>query len=86
MKLEQNSNHTTSKETELSELPERKTKRWLVFDYVRAIGIMLVIFIHATVYHSGLLETIDIENLNPFFMVLYVVLNWAGLFAILNLP
>ncbi|MHA1551817.1 MAG: acyltransferase family protein [Candidatus Heimdallarchaeaceae archaeon] len=84
MKLEQNSNHTTSKETELSELPERKTKRWLVFDYVRAIGIMLVIFIHATVYHYGLLATIDIENLNPFFMVLYVILNWAGLFAIIS--
>ncbi|MHA1447332.1 MAG: acyltransferase family protein, partial [Candidatus Heimdallarchaeaceae archaeon] len=84
MKLVQNSNTSISKEGELSEQPERKTQRWLVFDYVRAIGIMMIIFIHGTVYHYGLLTTIDIENMNAFFMVMYVILNWAGLFALIS--
>ncbi|TET74945.1 MAG: hypothetical protein E3J43_09100 [Candidatus Heimdallarchaeota archaeon] len=80
----QNSNTAISKEGELSEQPERKTQRWLVFDFVRAIGIMMIIFIHGTVYHYGLLTTIDIENMNAFFMVMYVILNWAGLFALIS--
>jgi len=84
MKLVQNSNTAISKEGELSEQPERKTQRWLVFDFVRAIGIMMIIFIHGTVYHYGLLTTIDIENMNAFFMVMYVILNWAGLFALIS--
>jgi len=84
MKLEQNSNTIISKENELSKLPERKTQRWLVFDYVRAIGIILVIFLHSTVYHYGLLTSIEIEDLSIFFMVMYVILNWAGLFALIS--
>ena len=84
MKLEQNSSATIPIESDLSELPERKSKRWLVFDYVRAIGIILVIFLHSTVYHYGLLTTIDIEDLSIFLLVMYVVLNWAGLFALIS--
>ncbi len=84
MKLEQNTNQALSKENELSELPERKFKRWLVFDYVRALGIILVIFLHSTVYHYGLITTIDLENLSVFLMIMYVVLNWAGLFALIS--
>lgn len=84
MKLEQKSDTNTSKEIESPVLPERKTQRWLVFDYVRAIGIILVIFLHSTVYHYGLLTTIEIEELSIFLMVMYVVLNWAGLFALIS--
>ncbi len=84
MKLEHDSNTLDTKENELSEQPERKTQRWLAFDYVRAIGIILVIFLHSTVYHYGLLTTIDLEDLSVFLMVMYVVLNWAGLFALLS--
>ncbi len=84
MKLEQNSNTTMSKENELSEQTVVKPQRWLVFDYVRAIGIMIIIFIHGTIYNYGLITTIDMENLSVFFMVMYVVLNWAGLFALIS--
>jgi hypothetical protein len=84
MALEQNSNTIVSKESNLSELSERKSKRWLVFDYVRAIGIILVIFLHSTVYHYGLLTTIDLEDLSVFFMIMYIVINWAGLFALIS--
>ncbi|MHA1200635.1 MAG: acyltransferase family protein, partial [Candidatus Heimdallarchaeaceae archaeon] len=84
MKLEQNSNTLAPEENELTGLPERKTQRWLVFDYVRAIGIILVIFLHSMVYHYGLITTIDLEDLSIFFMVMYVILNWAGLFALIS--
>ncbi|MCG3221648.1 MAG: hypothetical protein H7641_09745 [Candidatus Heimdallarchaeota archaeon] len=62
----------------------RKTQRWFFFDYIRAIGIILIIFIHGIVYHYGLIQSLDLENLNPFFMIIYVVLNWAGLFAFIS--
>ena len=84
MELEQNSSTTIPLESGLSELPERKSKRWLVFDYVRAIGIILVIFLHSTVYNYGLLTTINIEDLSIFLLIMYVILNWAGLFALIS--
>ena len=59
-------------------------QRWLFFDYIRAIGIIIVIFIHGIVYHYGLVAEIDLENLNPFFMIIYLMLNWAGLFGLIS--
>ncbi len=84
MTLEQISTTSIPIESDLSELPERKSKRWLVFDYVRAIGIILVIFLHGSVYHYGLLTSINLEELSVFLMVMYIILNWAGLFALIS--
>jgi len=61
-----------------------KPKRLVYIDYIRSIGILMIIFIHGIVYSYGLFDTLDLENLNPFFMIIYVVLNWAGLFAVIS--
>ena len=78
------SNVLTTTDVEPSSEEFGKTQRWFFFDYIRAIGIILIIFIHGVVYHYGLIQSIDLDNLNPFFMVMYVVLNWAGLFAFIS--
>ena len=63
---------------------EDKPPRLVFLDYIRGIGIMVIIFIHGIVYSYGLFGTLDLENLNPFFMIIYVLLNWAGLFAVIS--
>ena len=61
-----------------------RAQRLDFFDIIRGIGIILIIFLHATVYHYEKIGEIDLENLNPLFLVLYVILNWAGLFALIS--
>ncbi len=61
-----------------------KPQRWYFFDYMRAVGILVIIFIHGVVYHYGLIQSLDMDNLNPFFMIIYIILNWAGLFAVIS--
>ncbi|MHA1200873.1 MAG: hypothetical protein ACTSQF_16275 [Candidatus Heimdallarchaeaceae archaeon] len=82
--ISNNSDDSTSMEIETTSVVSSKPQRWYFFDYMRAIGIIIVIFVHGIVYHYGLIQSIDLENLNPFFMIIYVVLNWAGLFALIS--
>ena len=53
---------------------DNKKQRWEFFDIIRGIGIILIIFLHATVYHYEKIGEIDLANLNPLFLVLYVIL------------
>ncbi|MCE7742242.1 MAG: hypothetical protein GOP50_07255 [Candidatus Heimdallarchaeota archaeon] len=80
----QEKNNSDYQTEEIASEKISKTQRWYFFDYMRAIGILVLIFVHGIVYHYGLIQSLDLENLNPFFMIIYVVLNWAGLFALIS--
>ncbi len=79
-----NVDDSTSLDLETASTESSKPQRWFFFDYIRAVGIILIVFIHGVVYNYGLIQSLDLDNLNPFFMIIYVVLNWAGLFAVIS--
>ena len=79
-----NSDDSVTTNDEKSSIEIKKAQRWYFFDYIRAVGIILIFFIHGIVYHYGLIQSLDLDNLNPFFMIIYVILNWAGLFAFIS--
>ncbi|MHA1746939.1 MAG: acyltransferase family protein [Promethearchaeota archaeon] len=59
----------------------KKQTRYLSFDIIRGLGIMIMVFLHAAVFHYGKINEIDMDNLDPFLMLLYVLIMWGGLFG-----
>ena len=48
-------------------------KRWYGIDILRGLGLLGVILIHGIIQNYAGLDEIDLENLPPLFMVLYVI-------------
>ncbi|MHA1612189.1 MAG: acyltransferase family protein, partial [Promethearchaeota archaeon] len=60
---------------------KKKQTRYLSFDIIRGLGIMAMVFLHAAVFHYGKINEIDMDNLDPFLMLFYVLIMWGGLFG-----
>ncbi|TFH28543.1 MAG: hypothetical protein E4G98_05275, partial [Promethearchaeota archaeon] len=58
--------------------------RWYGIDILRGIGILGVIFIHAVIMNYALIDEIDLDNLPPYLMVLYIMDFWGGIYALIS--
>jgi hypothetical protein len=59
-------------------------KRYAGMDVLRGLGMMGVVFLHASLYHYAKLLEIDFANPPAIVIVIGLLLMWAGLFAILS--
>ena len=71
-------------EQEVLTISKNNIKRWYGIDIIRGIGILGMILIHGIVLNYEYLEDIDLENLPPLFMVLYIVDFWGGIYALIS--
>lgn len=63
---------------------EGKWKRWYGLDILRGVGLFGVIFIHGIIQNYAGLDEIDLNNLPPLFMVLYIITFWGGLYVLIS--
>ncbi|QEE18086.1 acyltransferase family protein [Promethearchaeum syntrophicum] len=61
-----------------------KVKRWYGIDILRGIGIIGVILLHGIISNYSQLDELDLDNLPPLFMVLYLVDFWGGIYALIS--
>ncbi len=59
-------------------------RRWYGIDILRGLGLLGVILIHGIIQNYAGLDEIDLENLPPLFMVLYVITFWGGLYVLIS--
>ena len=57
----------------------KNIKRWYGIDILRGIGIFGVILLHGIILNYAHLDELDLDNLPPLFMVLYLVDFWGGI-------
>jgi len=59
-------------------------KRWYGIDILRGIGIFGVILLHGIISNYAHLDELDLDNLPPLFMILYLVDFWGGIYALIS--
>ncbi len=59
-------------------------KRWYGIDILRGIGIFGVILLHGIISNYSHLDELDLDNLPPLFMILYLVDFWGGIYALIS--
>ena len=62
----------------------KEINRWYGIDILRGIGIIGVILLHGIILNYGQLDELDLDNLPPLFMVLYLVDFWGGIYALIS--
>lgn len=62
----------------------KNIKRWYGIDILRGIGIFGVILLHGIILNYAHLDELDLDNLPPLFMVLYLVDFWGGIYALIS--
>ncbi len=60
----------------------KNIKRWYGIDILRGIGIFGVILLHGIILNYAHLDELDLDNLPPLFMILYLVDFWGGIYAL----
>ena len=60
------------------------TKRWYGIDILRGIGIIGIILLHGIISNYSQLDELDLDNLPPLFMILYLIDFWGGIYALIS--